>query len=190
STEAKEVAEERIFRGKTLIQTEERAASVKVIGEASSMKKAVATVKKKKGFEHYNLSTAKRMRKMNVQRKRGRRINYEFEAAAAVLNSVMFSVLEKESDLTAARLVVLANICISHRIIQKAAAIAKQELRFKDDPIVNQLKFPRPRVAVWRKRNTLRRRRTTTTEKKTPSVDTVRERMPVVLKAIVDGDYD
>lgn len=75
----------------------------------------------------------------------GRKINYEFEAA--VLDSVIFSALEKESGRTAARLVVLANVCLSNGIIQKAEAIENQELHFKDDPLMNKLKFTRSWVA-------------------------------------------
>ena len=165
----------------------ERAAIMKTMDKAASLKKAVMEVRQKTGFTSFGRSTAKRMRHMHPLKRRGRKINHEFETA--VLDSLMYTVLEKEKDLSPERLVVLANICHSHRVIQKAASVAAALPQFADDPHVSKLKFTRPWIAGWLKRNVLRRRRTTTAQKNLPPVEEVRSRMRDIQAAITTGGY-
>lgn len=72
----------------------ERAAIVKSIDKNQSLKKTVASVREVRGYENFNMSTLRRMRKMKVMQKRGRKVNREFEEA--VLDYLVYAVVEKD----------------------------------------------------------------------------------------------
>lgn len=100
----------------------ERAAIVKTIDQKKySIVEAVTAIRAMKGFEGFSENTLRRMRRMDVRNKRGRTVKGKFDEA--MLGHIVYSVIEKDDSQE--RLSVLANVCHSYAIIERAAKMAQ-----------------------------------------------------------------
>ena len=149
------------------------------------MSTVVGEVRSMEGFSHFSKSTLKRIRKHTVCKKRGRKVNSDFEHA--VLGSLVFSVLKKVQDRQRAE--VIANAAHSYSVIQRAAlSFQKNDERFKDDPSVSKLQFPNRWITGFLQRNAFCKRKATTITKQRPPLEEIRAIMADIQKKIEEKE--
>ena len=162
----KKKLKEGILQKRRAYTSGERASIIKKKdSEGLSAKKLVSVMRGVEGFEKYSLSSAKRHGRASAAKKRGPKVNEEFDQA--VLGHLIYAVVKNVDNRE--KFAIEANICHSYAMIVRAANLAKKEEPFLSDPKVQAKKLSRPWVKSWLRRNTLRRKRTTTSQKDIPA---------------------
>lgn len=137
------------------------------------------------GYDKVNKSMVHKWKRPGAHRKRGHKVNEEFEAQ--ILGMLVYTTMEKVNDVE--RAVIVANVAHAHAVIQAAGRKAQALPASAEDAVVQKINFSRPWVRGFLKRAALRRRRITTIDKVRPSVVDVRAVMADIQKTREEGDF-
>lgn len=133
-----------------------------------------------------SLQQVKRWRTLSKLKKRGRKVNVEFEQA--VFDQLVYTELQDVGDRQKAE-VVIANVCYSHALIVQSAKMVRQQSQFATEDQLIKLKFSRPWIRGFLRRNAMRPRRITAQLKDLPSPAEVQQIMSSIQKTIQDGGF-
>lgn len=147
--------------------------------------RAIARLNLVPGYERVTATMVEIWKKATAPRKRGVKVNDEFESQ--VIGQLVYSEMEKVDEVDQA--VVKANVAHSYAVIKAAAQIVQKMPFFKEDTKVQNLKFTPPWIKLFLKRSALRRRRVTANEKELPPVEAVRKRMTEIQTVRDEGNY-
>lgn len=142
-------------------------------------------IRKASGNNKLRVQTVERWNEARCERKRGRKVNTEFEQH--ILDELVYTTVEKVNNQETA--VVMANVCYSHDLIRLAAEKVRQQPQWKDDTRIQNLKFRRSWVRGWLRRCAMRKRRITAQEKTLPPPEKVQERMRQIQETVVAGGF-
>eukprot|EP00966_Prymnesium_polylepis_P068996 1602856-Prymnesium_polylepis.1 len=149
----------------------------KVVEQTAGMQPAAAIkyLKTVAGYEKVNKKMLKCWRRNDGKAKRKSGVKPYVEFEKAVLDDLIYSEVELIDGKETA--VVKANVVYSHAMIETAAKKIQATDEFKFDPKVAAMKFSRPWIRGWLRRNALRKHRVTATEKVLPEPAVVQARM-------------
>mmetsp|Transcript_35337 Transcript_35337/g.113596 ORF Transcript_35337/g.113596 Transcript_35337/m.113596 type:complete len:192 (-) Transcript_35337:189-764(-) len=126
-----------------------------------------------------------RWQRSGPKRKTGPKVCAAFEQE--VLDKLVYRAVEDVANPESATIV--ANVTYSYAAIKLAASQVADEPKWKENPLVNKLKFSKPWTRGWLKRVALRRRRVTASQKVLPSPDEVNKEMSEIQTFLCAGKY-
>ena len=130
---------------KTQRKTYGRSTKARVVGlcdaaaAEGSMRKAVKRLNEVEGFEKVSTRTLRKWGKSPVNKKRGVKVNCEFEAQ--IIGQLIYSELEDVDGVELA--LIKANVAHSYAVIQRAAQVVQALPQFLPDEKIQKLKFTR-----------------------------------------------